>query len=435
MKPRTAPPPDRASGSNAPGLSALIPARRHRTLAPKTAFVGVSAGFAALYLAAGAPTPLLPLYEEQWMFAPSSLTTAFAAYAIGLIAALLVTGSLSDYIGRRPVIIGALAVELASMLCFLFARDIEWVTVARAVQGVATGAATSAFSAYVVESAPLGLKKRATIITGVAPAAGLGVGALLTGLAIQFSNSASMVVFTTLAVIMVISILVVFWCEESVTRRPGAMASLVPRVGVPKLARREFVAAIPVHASAWMLAGLFFGLVPSVIENVFRIHSGLLNGATVFLEPAAATAVGFILGRVSARRATQIGGICVLVGAAMILAAVAGGILPLLWLGGIVGGAGFGASFSGALRLVTPLAPAEHRAGLFAAVYLVAYSAFGVPSIVAGRLIGPLGLLWTTLGYAAVVIISAGWGLFAQARVVRTGAADRPTGPRAAAQG
>jgi MFS family permease len=108
----------------------------------------------ALYVAAGAPSPILSLLEQRWGFAPWVLTIAFAVYALGLLAALLVTGSLSDYVGRRPVMLGALALELVAMVMFAMAPNIGWVIAARILQGVATGAATSAFTAAVVEQAP-----------------------------------------------------------------------------------------------------------------------------------------------------------------------------------------------------------------------------------------------------------------------------------------
>src|SRR6202012_2809189 len=103
--------------TEAPDLaSPPVPGRTaRRTLPPTVAFVGAALAFAALYLAAGAPTPLLVVFERQWGFPASVLTIAFAAYSLGLLAALLVVGSLSDPLGRRPVLVVALLVELAAM--------------------------------------------------------------------------------------------------------------------------------------------------------------------------------------------------------------------------------------------------------------------------------------------------------------------------------
>ena len=72
-----------------------------RRLTSTTAFAGLAAVFAAFFLAAGAPTPLLSLQQQEWGFSAGALTFAFSVYALGLLAALLVGGSLSDHIGRR----------------------------------------------------------------------------------------------------------------------------------------------------------------------------------------------------------------------------------------------------------------------------------------------------------------------------------------------
>ncbi|MFE4413307.1 MFS transporter [Streptomyces sp. NPDC056821] len=395
----------------------IEPAPTRRLLATSAAFAGSGAVFAALYVAAGAPTPLLVVFEQQWHFPAWVLTVAFASYALGLLAALLVAGSLSDHVGRRPVLIGSLLVELGSMLMFVFAPDIGWVIAARTIQGIATGAATSAFSASIVEHAPAHRKKLATIITSIAPAGGLGLGALLTGAAVQFSTHASIIVFTALAVIMAVGTAVAAFSAETVSTRPGAARSLMPHVSVPRAARREFVASIPVHMAAWMLAGLFMGLVPTIIRDLLGLHSGLLNGATAFTQPAAAAVAGLFLGRLTPRHTIIIGGAGVLLGTAVNMTAVATATLPLLWAGGLIGGVGFGASFSGAIRTITPLAQPHQRAGLFAAVYLVAYLSFGVPAIIAGLLIAPLGLPNTVLGYGVAIIAVAALGLLAQYRM------------------
>ncbi|MEU9286990.1 hypothetical protein AB0D57_20330 [Streptomyces sp. NPDC048275] len=167
------------------------------------------------------------------------------------------------------------------------------------------------------------------------------------------------------------------------------------------------MASIPVHMAAWTPAGLFMGLVPTIIRDLPALHSGLLTGATAFVQPAAAAMAGLSLGRLPPRRTVAVGGTGVLLGTAVNMACVATATLPLLWVGGLIGGVGVGASFSGALRTITPLAQPHQRAGLFAAVYLVTYLSFVVPAIIAGLLITPLGLLDSVLGYGIAIIATA----------------------------
>jgi Major Facilitator Superfamily len=404
-----------------------VPERPRRfALAPMPAFVGTAIAFAGLYLAAGAPSPLFVQYQQQWGFPAGLLTIAFAAYAFALVIALVVAGSLSDFVGRRPVLIGALAVELAAMVMFIFAPNIGWVIAARVVQGLATGAATSAFSASLLELAPSRFKKVAAIIGGAAPAGGLGIGALLAGVAVQFSTSASVIVFTSLAVVMILGALVAVFATETVSRQPGAVRSLVPRIAVPTKARREFAGIIPVLLAGWMFSALFIGLAPTIVSGIFDIHSGLIEGLTVFLAPGLAAISGFILGRFGPRTALQVGGIGVTLGVAIVVGGIGWSVLPLVWLGGVVGGFGFGASFSGSLRLLGPFAAAHQRAEVFAAVFLVAYLSFGVPAVILGQLVAPLGLLTTVIGFGAVTLLASLAGIVVQLRLSRQARSSSP---------
>src|SRR4051812_22318491 len=147
--------------SSQPSTEAPV-VRRRPTLPPGLALTGGAITFTSLYLAAGALTPLLVVYKEQWNFPPALLTLAFAVYAIGFLAAVLTLGSLSDHVGRRPVLIGALVIQVASNVLFLVASDIGWVIAGRIVQGIAGGAATTAFTAALVELAPDNRKRLGT---------------------------------------------------------------------------------------------------------------------------------------------------------------------------------------------------------------------------------------------------------------------------------
>src|SRR5262249_13538068 len=97
--------------------------------------------------------PLLVLYQERWSLTPTMLALAFAALALGFLASVISVGSLSDHVGRRPVLIGALIIQLASNVVFLVAPGVGWVIVGRILQGIAAGAATAAFTAALVELA------------------------------------------------------------------------------------------------------------------------------------------------------------------------------------------------------------------------------------------------------------------------------------------
>src|SRR5437016_13378945 len=84
------------------------------------------ASITASYLASSsAPTPLYPIYQAEWGFSSMAIALVFGVYAVAVLAALLVTGRLSDYIGRRPVLIVATAIQAATMFLFAFADGLS----------------------------------------------------------------------------------------------------------------------------------------------------------------------------------------------------------------------------------------------------------------------------------------------------------------------
>jgi MFS family permease len=372
-------------------------------------FASAAIAFAAVYLAAGALMPLMVVYRDRWALSSASMTLTFAVFAVGFLAAVLTLGSLSDRIGRRPVLIGALLVQIGSIVMFLVAPNVGWVIGARVVQGFATGVATPAFTAALVELAPSGRKSLGTMLGSVSLTGGLAVGSLLAGLIVQLTAHADAVIFVALAVITAAGIGAVVSWREPVTHVVGRPRG--PRLAVPPGARAEFTAAVTVLAAVWMVSGLSGGIAPSLVRSVFGVNSGLINGLSGSVAPAASAVVGVAVGRAQPRRVMVIGILATVIGTAGIVGGVVAGQLTTIIVGQAIAGAGFGASFTAALRLVMPLAKEHERAGLAAAIYLVSYTAFGVPMVIAGEATSAYGTGPTIIWFGVVAAVLALLGL------------------------
>jgi predicted MFS family arabinose efflux permease len=404
----------------------LISPRSWPALPPAAAFAAMTAAFAAFFIAAGAPTPLLPIYEANWDFPASMVTVAFGVYAIALLLTLLIVGSLSDHVGRRPLLIGALALELVSMLVFLVSPSITWLIAGRVIQGVATAAATSSFSAAILELAPASRKHLAGVIVGLAPAAGIGVGALFSGVIAQFSSSAAATVWIILAAVMLIALVFAILTPETAARKPGAVASLRPHASIPPAARSVFAVTLPSLIAAWLVSALFLGLMPTILRLRFGIDSPAVSGLAAFAEQGAGGAAALALSKMKPQRLVFAGGLAIVAGIALFTASVTATSLPLLWTGAVVGGAGLGAAFTGTIRSLVPLAGAHERAALFSAIYTVSYITFGVPVIVAGLFLTTIGVTAMALAFAAVTLAAAAAGVVTQlATARRTGLATK----------
>src|SRR3954471_6547677 len=158
-----------------------------RTLTPAAAYGLVAAIIGLALFASGTPSPLYATYRELWGFSPVVLTLVYATYAFGVLAALLLAGRLSDEIGRRPVLLTALATLMGATVLFALADSVVWLFVARAVQGMATGLALGAASAALLDLHPRRDPAGAGLANGVVSAGGLGLGGLVSALLVQLA--------------------------------------------------------------------------------------------------------------------------------------------------------------------------------------------------------------------------------------------------------
>ena len=384
-----------------------LPRTPPRRLPPHLAFPMLALVLFAFFFAASAPSPLFVVMQQAWGFSPSLLTVAFAVYAIALLASLLVAGSLSDHIGRRPVILGALVLEAVAMAMFALAEGISGVIAARVVQGLATGIASGAMSAAVIEAAPASQKRLGALISSVSPLAGLALGALLTGTAAELAAQPVPLVFGSLAVLFAACAVGIWFAPESVAPRPGVWASLVPRVSIAAAARAEFLRGTPVLVTVWALGGLYLSLVPSVIRQIFHVHSGIVNGLAIAVLSGMGALAPTLLRRFAPPRTAALGMLSLVAGVGLMLVSLATGSMAVFFAGTLLSGVGFGASFSAVVQVLAPFVGAHQRSELFAAIFVVSYLAFSIPAMVAGLLVTPLGLLATVQGYGALVLVTA----------------------------
>lgn len=355
------------------------------------------------FAASSAPTPLYHLYQQAWGFSSALLTVIFAVYALSLLATLLMFGSLSDYLGRRPVIFIGLLLEIVSMLLFIAATDVSWLIVARVLQGVATGIATSALGAAMLDSDA----QQGPLLNSITPMFGMALGALGTSALVEYAPLPMGLAYGLLLAAFVGQAVYLLWIAETVTPQPGVLKTLRPRLAVPAQARGTLLLVLPADIAAWALGGFFLSLAPSLLTAATGSTS-VLNGGFAVAALTISGAISIHNLRLRAPRLALLVGCSFLaIGVSVILAAVNLGWLWLFFTGAVVAGVGFGASFLGALRLLLPLAHAHERGALMAAFLALSYLAFCIPALLAGVSIKTAGLVTTTNVYGGVVVLLA----------------------------
>ena len=136
----------------APTRSVPVPACAHRrTLSHGAGFWLVGFAFTIVMAFASLPTPLYVLYARRDQFSSLVLTCVFAAYAVGVIASGFFLGHVSDWVGRRRMLIGAVLLSLVAGAVFIAWTNLAALLAARVVSGLGVGIVTSTATAHLAE--------------------------------------------------------------------------------------------------------------------------------------------------------------------------------------------------------------------------------------------------------------------------------------------
>jgi MFS family permease len=405
----------------------VLPARpyRSRMALPQTAGFWLVAGVLVLSLfAATAPSPLYRIYQDQLRFSAFTLTVIFAVYSVAVLITLLMFGSLSDHVGRRPVIVATLVVNMGGCALFLVAHSVGLLIAARVLQGAAVGAGEGALGAAMIDLQPSG-SSLASVGTSAGNFLGQSTGALCTSLLAQYGPAPTQLIWWLLLGGLAAAAAGILVMPESGTRRPGMLASLRPHVGVPRQARVAFLVATPCLIAAWGLCGFYLSLGPSLAVQVIGSPNLVWGGLVIFLLTGVAAVAAVAGAGIPAGRAMLAGCLILFAGMAITIGAIATSTAAAFLAGTAVAGVGFGLAFLGAFEMVTALAPPAERAGLVAAIFIVNFLAFSIPAVIAGWAVTRYGLHRTALVYCAVIaalVAAAAASLIVRSHVRRTSA-------------
>ncbi|TMD54084.1 MAG: MFS transporter [Chloroflexi bacterium] len=383
----------------------------------RASFWIIATTFGLFLFAAAAPSPLYAVYAGLWQFSAGALTEVFAVYAIALLVALLFTGSSSDFVGRRPIILVALMIQLASIVLFLVASGIEWLFAARIAQGIATGIATGALGAALVDLQPPDNPALASLVNSAGPILSLGIGALASAVLVQYVPDPLHLVYWVTLFAFIAALAAVAVMPEPGARRSGVRWA--PRISVERAVRREFVATLPILVAGWAVAGFYLSLGPSLASQLAASSNRVLGGLAIFLL-ADIGAVAIVITRAWATtRAMIVGGIILGAGLVVAVAAIALTSPLLFFAATALTGVGFGPAWLGVLRTLVALAAPTARAALLAAVFVVAYLALALPAVIAGFLATRIGLHDAALWYGAGLVVLTFAGVLSTWVVIR----------------
>ncbi len=385
--------PDRPA---APELTRVLPSRSgYGTLALLASIV------VSFLAASAAPTPLYQHYDEVWHGTALTTTVAFGIYALAVLVGLLVLGEVSNHLGRKPVLLGAIALQIVAVAMFASADSFTLLFAGRVLQGLAAGAALGTLGAAMIDAH----SKHGTIASAAAPGAGTGIGALAAGLLVSYLPWPTHLVYLVLVVVFALQALGVARLPEAGDRLPGLLARLKPTIAVPREARTAFLSVAPVLFAVWALAGLYGSLGPALARQLAHGSTAPLGGIGLFILAGVASLTTVVLRDRTPRFLMGTGITTLVVGVIATIVSIEAGSISGFLAATAVSGVGFGSGLQGGIRSVVPLATPEQRPGILSAVYLVCYAGMGAPAVVAGYLVSQgHTLTHVAVGYGVALV-------------------------------
>ena len=293
--------------------------------------------------------PSLPVMAQALGSSEAAMTAVLSLFLAVFALAQLIVGPLSDRVGRRPVVLGGLAVFIAGSTVAAFASDLPWLLAGRALQAVGVAAASVLARAAArdrFEGPQLAaLLGRIMVVMAAAP----GFSPLLGGLVqAAFGWRALFVVLVLAGLALAAAYVGIVGETLPAERRRHQPVGALARGYVVLLGDTRFMR--PALATAAILGALFafFGTAPLVLAREFGFNAlqvGLFFAISVF--------VVFAAGQTAPRWTARWGAPTVLrLGAAL---ATLGGLALLV--GGAAGLTGFSvavAIFLFGMGLVSP---------------------------------------------------------------------------------
>ncbi|MGH8953866.1 MAG: MFS transporter [Microbacterium sp.] len=348
----------------------------------------VASAFLLVMAYATVPTPLYPLYQEVDGFPVSVITLIFAAFAVGVVLSLFLLGHVSDWMGRRRMLVIAILIAALSAVLFLAWHDVPGLLAARLVNGASVGILTATATAHLGElRAQARPSENAIVAASVAGAANLGglaLGPLIGGLFAEFLPAPLVLPHAVFLVVLIAAAIAVSGVPETVTP-PGEPRRYRPqRIAAPPRSRAAFIAAGFGAFAGFALFGLFTSLAPTILISTFGEHDHLLAGITACSVFAAAATGQVALARVPLRIQLTVAAVCCACG---LVAVAAGTLVPSLAVflfGGVVAGVGVGLLFKSSVATAAGLAEPGRRGETLALVFLIAYCGLALPVLAIG---------------------------------------------------
>lgn len=354
-------------------------------------------------------TPLIPLYQDELGFGDTVVTLFLGCYVVALVPSMLSLGQLSDRVGRKRVLLIAIATLAAAQLILISEPPLWGLLVARAIQGVAAGAFFGTCTAFLVDAAPSGRRGFASVLGSISIRLGLGLGPGIGGVIARYADQPLRLPFELHLVALAAASVIVATLPETVTARSLRPLSL--RLEVPAAERAVFWRVlVPSGALFSLFDGVALSLIPVFLVRTLGVDDYALVGAAGFLVLVSGALSQIALPRLRPDRAIGWGLASASAASLGVVASAPAESAGLALAAVAATGAAAGLVFKGGLDLCTQIAPVEDRGKLISSYYVACYlGGFSVPLLLIGALADLMGLTAALAVLSGLAVLGAAW--------------------------
>ncbi|POX60481.1 MFS transporter [Streptomyces sp. Ru62] len=358
------------------------------------------------------PTPLYPLYMAKDGFSTFMVTVVFAVYAVGVVISLILAGHISDWVGRKKVLVPAIGLELIAAVLFLTDTSLPVLLAARLITGLGVGMVTATATAHLHElhtaHRPGASTQRFELVSTAANIGGLGIGPLVAGLLAQWVTGPLRTPYIVFAALLLASIVAIALTPETVEEQLVRPAYRPQRISVDHGDRAGYIAAAAAGFASFAVFGLFTSVAPGFVAGSLHHPSRALAGLIVFAVFGAAATAQSLTTRLTTTAKRGLGLLAQAAGVATLVIGMHTANLAAFLVGGIVAGIGAGVLFKASLGTVAALAVPAKRSEALAGLFLISYLGLTAPAVGIGVATRSFSATTVMTWFAGVLLVLLG---------------------------
>lgn len=369
-------------------------------------FIGASLSLFILFASSAAPIPLYEHFAQTLNLSKGDLAMTSVLYFAGTIIALLFFARISNYWGRKKAIYLILVLGMLGCSAFIFADSELLILLGRFIQGIASGLASSTVMAFILDNEPKSMPNIGVSITSSGPNLGLIVGAVITGVFMEFLASGTFFIFELLITILAICFILIFFSRETISPKAGILHSFKPKIHLPNNVKPLLLPAGCTSFASWSFGGFYQSYSATIATQIFQLNDTFI-ASLVFVSFIGPIALGAMLAKnYDGFKAQAYGMSFYIISLIALYLSLFSQSLYLYLAINIIAGFFSGLMFAGSLKTILSITDIHDRADVLSAIYVISYGGAAIPNLIISQIAYMFDLTQLVFGYVVLAIIS-----------------------------